>query len=320
MRLISADSLDPLRNLAAESMLLDDVPDLGAALMLWRGAPSVVIGKNQNPWRECDLDVLASFEGVLARRISGGGAVYHDPGNLNYSWFSPRETYVEEDVFARVIEALGALGFDVKRFGSNGLAVGGRKISGTAFCLRKTGALHHGTLLLDADLERMDSVLTPSRGSFETHAVTSNPAEVVNLSELRPGITSADLEQSLVHAFEEAYGAVKERHALDELDGGDLNTRRDDMATWDWRFGKTPRFRLDLPLTIDEGTANLLIDVEQGRIERAETGGAELRDLNRLRDSLPGCRLIAEEVLDRIEPDSPFRAAMARALQPFRGA
>ena len=317
MRVITSETLDPFWNLAAESVLLDRVPRWGPMLMLWRSHRTVVIGKNQNPWRECSLQALDAGEGTLARRTSGGGAVYQDTGNLNYAYFCSRAAYDGEAVFARVVDALRELDLDARRLGRNGLGVDGRKISGTAFCIRKAGVLHHGTLLLDTDLERMAAVLTPAEARFDTHAVASQPADVVNLNEIRPGTGAEELTQCLVEVFARSDGGVTGELTVDDLDPDRMLPAHTEMLAWDWRFGRTPRFRITVPVSAGEERTDVCFEVVRGKIESAEAAGVIPPGLPAVLDALRGCRLQAEEVSERLDTASTPAVAVAHALRPF---
>jgi lipoate-protein ligase A len=236
VRLIVSTSDDVYENLAAEEALLDAAP-AGPVVFIYRNAPAVVIGKNQNPWRECAVGHLDALGVRLARRISGGGTVYHDPGNLNVACILPRAAYRREEVLDLYINGLARAGVKAEITGGTSLAVTGRKVSGNAFCFRRDHVLHHGTLLWGADLERLRAVLTPDHPEVETRAVASNPMPVVNLGELLPGHTPDDLLDAMVAALGAAWGAVERDHEIP--DPGDRVMR---LRAWEWLYGATPDF------------------------------------------------------------------------------
>lgn len=219
--IVRTDSRDVRRNLAVEEWLLDRAEASDPVLMLWRNDSAVVIGKNQNPWLEVRLDRLAAAGAILARRASGGGAVYHDPGNLNFSLILPRALHDTARQFALVRRALAAVGAVSEVRNRTGLFLGERKFSGSSFCLRGRSALHHGTLLVASDLDRLRGVLGPPGYAIDTAAVRSVPAPVVNLADAVPGLTPDRVASALEAAFEEEYGAT-ERVGDDEI------------ATWGW--------------------------------------------------------------------------------------
>ena len=147
MKVLISESMDPYVNLATEAHLVEDHQPLEPMLFLWRCDHTVVMGKNQNPWREVDLVHLEEAGGRLARRISGGGAVYHDAGNLNYAIVLDRARYEGARVFQAVTDALAGFGVEAEVRCKSSIFTGDRKISGTAFCYKKQSVLHHGTLL-----------------------------------------------------------------------------------------------------------------------------------------------------------------------------
>jgi lipoate-protein ligase A len=226
----------PVERLAAEAALFESLPEGIGRLFLWRSLPSVVIGKNQNPWRECDPARIEAEGGIFARRQSGGGTVYHDPGNVCYSLMMPRDGYDADDVGEVIANALTPLGLKLSVGPRHVLLAGGRKVSGTAFCYRKQRVLHHGTLLLDAKLDRLHNWLTPALPHIQTKGVASVPSPVVNLRELQPDLTV----EAVLNALSQACG----RTDTVTPDPALVATEAARYATHDWRFGLTPAFSL----------------------------------------------------------------------------
>ena len=262
MLIAESQSLDVCRNLAIEEYLLDHVVDHGPALFLWRSECAVVIGKNQNPWRECQLDRMRADGVPLARRISGGGTVYHDRGNLNYCVIVNRTAYRKEQAYDMVLGALRTFGIHAEVIGKSSLGVNGRKFSGNAFCFRKGRALHHGTLLLDTDLDRLNRYLGPTLDGIETRAVTSVPAEVMNL-----GLGVEEAIRALERSFCSLYGNGElNRWPEAHLDQEVIEPLFARQVSDEWRYGATPRFSVK-----QEGS---LLQVEHGEVVRAEGNSA----------------------------------------------
>jgi lipoate-protein ligase A len=274
---VRLEGLDPFLNCAIEEQLLaDGGPD--PLLLLWRSRPSVVIGRNQNPWRECDLPRMADADVVLVRRITGGGAVYHDPGNLNFSFIAPQQAYDQHRQFDVVLDALAALRIEVVLNERNDLVVcdsSGRtaKISGNAFRHTRGRSLHHGTLLIDADLSRLHDVLRPTPSVMTTAAITSVRSRVINLSSLVTGaepVTVERLSDALERTFltrshEPPRGRVHRALSPDVLAADDrVVRRRQELAGWDWRYGHTPPFTTTM--TAVPGCGELALEVRKGRI------------------------------------------------------
>ena len=172
-----------------EERLLDTVQDGEATVYLWQNERTVVIGKNQNACAECNLTALREDGGRLVRRLSGGGAVYHDLGNLNFTFLSKAADENTGRNLEIIAGALHSFGLEPQKSGRNDLLLNGRKFSGNAFCTRKGNAYHHGTLMLNVDAERIERYLCVSSAKLEKHAVRSVRARVINLSELAPEIT-----------------------------------------------------------------------------------------------------------------------------------
>lgn len=265
---------DVLRNLAVEEFLFDHAAEFAPALFLCRNRAAVVVGKNQNPWRECRVELLAEEGITLARRISGGGAVFHDAGNLNYGVVLPRAAYRADNVFDFVIAALDRLGLQVSRTArtapnatatSTSLFLDGFKVSGNAFALRGQFALHHGTLLVRSDLNRLRHLFPGTIAVADTHAVPSIPAPVANLSHFRPDLTPDAVAAALRDEFERRYGAAR-RISDAEVEAWNWRAAADRHAMREWVFGRTP------PFTTVAGDGSSL-RVAEGYV-RQVTGGA----------------------------------------------
>lgn len=246
LRVVVSDSLDVYLNLAYEQQLYDGLTPGEVVLFLWRNSPCVVIGRHQNPWRECDLEAMAEADVRLARRASGGGAVYHDPGNENFTFLADGAFYQQELHFAVVTAALARHGIDAHRSGRNDILVGERKISGNAFRHQKQKSYHHGTLLISADLARLTRYLNPEQTAItRSSGIESVRSRVVNASELAPGLTWPAIVDSLTRSAERAYGVPAETEAIDEqrMIAHDAVSRRRTMYTdWRWIYGRTPDF------------------------------------------------------------------------------
>ncbi len=260
MQLIDLASRGLFECLAAEELFLDgggpDVP----ALMIWRGPGAVVMGKNQNPWKECNLEVIRQKELLLARRVSGGGTVYHDPGNVNFSWVVDRKTYRPDRLHGILRDALRLLGVQAETAPTGGMLVDGYKISGAAYCYRKERVLHHGTLLWDADLPMMRAALSAPRIRLKTHAVSSLPARVRNLSESLSGHALEDVIEVFVKRAEEDFGP----RVPGQPGGEALRDRARRLQSVDWIWGQTPRFEV----RVDVKNTPLLLEIRHGRVEK----------------------------------------------------
>lgn len=242
MLIVESRNLDVYRNLAIEEYLVDEVRDQGAILFLWRSECAVVVGKNQNPWKECRLDIMAKDGVPLARRISGGGTVYHDTGNLNYCIIVDRESYREEQAYEVVIDALKSFGIHAAKTGKSNLSVDGLKFSGNAFAFRKGRALHHGTLLLNTDLEHLGRYLGSMIEGIKTHAIASVPADVANL-----GLEVEAVCGALKSHFSKLYddGAAVEEWTDEDVAAVSCAASVRRQVSDNWLYGATPSFSVE---------------------------------------------------------------------------
>ncbi|MBO5999202.1 MAG: lipoate--protein ligase, partial [Lachnospiraceae bacterium] len=200
-RIVSVKSADPYRNLAVEELLLKSVQDDELILYLWQNDRTVVIGRNQDAYHECDMDTLLSEGGRIVRRMSGGGAVYHDLGNVNFTFLSTKENYDIERQNRVILDAVSSFGIDAQCTGRNDLTVQDRKFSGCAYYDDGRARFHHGTILIDTDLDRMSRYLTPSKSKLLSKGVASVASRVVCLKEINPGMTPSKLKEAMTDAF-----------------------------------------------------------------------------------------------------------------------
>jgi len=242
--------------------MLDDEALTEPVVFIYRNDDAVVIGKNQNPWRECAVGTLESMGVRLGRRVSGGGTVYHDDGNYNISCIVPRAEYRREEMLQLFMAGLKRTGVEARIAATTSLAADGSKFSGNAFCYRRDKVLHHGTLLWKSNLEKLRAVLTPEIPAMETRAVESCPMPVVNLSELIPKKEPEDLVNAVIEALSSRWGPVRDSE-YNPFQGASILSKTAAMKSWDWVYGATPDFQV-----IREGRK---IRVHRGIVE--ETGG-----------------------------------------------
>lgn len=280
---------DPYRNLAVEELLLRDPGD--CTLYLWQNANTVVIGRNQNPWRECRLDAMEAAGCRLARRTTGGGAVYHDMGNLNFTFAARSGVYDKERQLSVILRAVERFGIKAHFSGRNDVVTESEaKFSGSAYLERADASLHHGTLLVAADMSMLASFLAPPKEKYEAKGVASVRSRVVNLSELSGTVSVPRLAGAVVSAFEEEYGAARplcerelDRELLAEI------TRRN--SSEEWLLGKTPPFTVEHSARLPIGLIRLLLDVRDGVIlsAKCESDAMDADMIESLSAALAGC-------------------------------
>lgn len=266
IRVLRTEVTNPWFNLATENWIFRDLDPDTFTLYLWRNDNTVVIGNYQNPWVECKVDKMEQEQVFLARRQSGGGAVFHDLGNTNFTFLSSKKNYSEKDNFKIIINALKSFGIEAEHSGRNDLLVDGRKFSGSAFRHTPDRSFHHGTLLINANMARLADFLNPNPLKLEAKGVKSVRSRVVNLAELNQQIEHEAVCQAIIKAFCEHHGEQVEVEWLDEdnlrqIDS--LNTYYQQFSDWDWRFGKTPEFSHTMETRFDWGIITLHLLVEK---------------------------------------------------------
>ena len=242
----------------------------------------------------------------LARRQSGGGAVFHDLGNTNFTFLSPKDDYDQAANFTIIINALKKLGIDATLSGRNDMQVGGKKISGSAFKHAIDRSFHHGTLLVNADMQKLGEYLNPHPLKLKAKGIKSVRSRVANLVEFNEDINHEVLSNALIEAFCEYYGQTVAVDELDEASLGEqptLNKYYQQMADWDWRFGKTPQFSHRIETRFDWGLIDLHMEVQQAVIEEvvifSDALNVELIDL--LKETLTGIKYNREEVKAKLD-------------------
>ncbi len=259
-------SLDPYRNLAVEECLLTSEPEDSCALYLWRNRDTVVVGRNQNCWKECLVGELEAAGGHLARRLSGGGAVFHDEGNLNFTFLVRKKEYDLERQLSVVLGAVRSLGLPAEKSGRNDLLVDGRKFSGNAFYSSGDYSYHHGTILISADAGKAARYLSPSREKLAAKGVASVRSRIVNLSELRPDVDVEKVAASLIHSFGLVYGHTVEPLDDGALDAGKLEASRARFASKSWKYNRDMPVFASLSERFGWGEITLNFDVVEGSI------------------------------------------------------
>ncbi len=285
---------DPAYNLALEEIMTmqADAP----FAMLWRNRPSVIIGRNQNACREFNAAYAREHGISIVRRMTGGGAVYHDLGNLNYSFFAfetdANRRYVDFAPFAApVLNALRSLGVDAEFSGRNDILVGGRKISGSAKSVHAGRILFHGTLLFDLDFEAMSAVLTPPQAKIEAKGVASVRARVANLNEFLPTLDREMFRQAMERDFLRQFG-LKEPLPIPVNWVREAERTADERyRSWEWNFGESPDFSFERTRHFPCGTVTVHLDVHSGVIRRAAFRGDFFGSApaDGLADALVGC-------------------------------
>lgn len=288
---------DPFFNLSAEEYLLREKSE--DFFLLWRNEPCVVIGKNQVAADEINRGYVRARSLPVVRRITGGGAVYHDRGNLNFSFIQNGEADRVE-LCRPVIDVLRSIGVVAEISGRNDILVGGRKISGTAMCSRGGRSLFHGTLLINSDLDALSKALRADENKLMGHGVKSVRSRVANLSEYTEEVSPDIIGAMLAGYMTERGGEIYE---LGESDIEAIEKLRDSKySTDEWncgaeRFSKAERFRLSC------GTVYIKKKAACGRIEDIRIFGdfMNIGDISKLEARLRGAEFRREEIISALE-------------------
>ena len=307
MLVVRTDSLEPCHNLAIEELCLDKVGPGGRILFLWQSSDTVVIGKNQNPWLECSLTAMEQGGAKLARRLSGGGAVFHDAGNLNFAFLMPRREYNDKIIFNLVIEALKRFGVQAAVMGKSSLVVNGRKVSGNAFCYRRENVLHHGTLLISTDLDKMGRYLASTHRPIRSRAIRSNPSPVANLQEMANSITVQRMAVVLAETAAAEWQQPITWSGAELFESKVLDPVEKKYASWEWRFGMTPPFEVELNGRFKWSEARVRLVIEKAVIRQSEV---ELQGIYRriappISQVLVGARFSKTDIVDCLRKRVP---------------
>ncbi|WP_296960775.1 lipoate--protein ligase [uncultured Dialister sp.] len=296
------DTQNPFRNFAVEEYLMNHVEEGEIILFLWQNRNTVVIGRNQNGWHECSVKKLEEDGGLLARRLSGGGAVYHDLGNMNFSFLARKQDYDVAKQLSVIVEGVKAFGIQAEKSGRNDIKINGRKFSGNAFYRHGDLCYHHGTLLIGEDMKDMVKYLNVDGSKMNYKGVKSVPAKVVNLSDLAPAITVESLTDALKESFGKVYCLpVEEIHSADIPEEA-LKDRIAFFSSWDWRYGAAHEFDVPLEGRWDWGFLKFSFRVDHGMVEEVsvDSDGLEADFIAAIPEALKGKRYEGKELASAV--------------------
>lgn len=294
-----SNSGDGWRNLGVDEYFLDHVGPQDMLLYFYVNRGAVIIGRGQNPWAECDLAAMKRDGVQLVRRVSGGGAVFHDDGNLNFSFIAGEARYDVHRQLNLILNAVRALGVDCEFSGRNDLLACGRKFSGNAFCARKGVRQHHGTLLIDSDLARLNDYLNVDVRKLQAKGVKSVRSRVCNLREFAPDLSIGRMLEALKDAYRAQYGEFCE---LDPPTGGEVERYVQKHASDAWRLGETPRFDAAVEHRFAWGGIQLLLTLCKGKIEdlKVYTDALDVQLPDEIRARLIGAVYDGAAMADRL--------------------
>jgi len=258
--LVISNSNNPFENHAMESTLIRNNLDYEHILYLWVNQKTAVIGRNQNPWREMNVEYACANHVDIIRRISGGGTVYHDSGNLNFSFIESASNYNLGAHFNWIKDAISHFNVLVEITNRKDILCNGKKISGNAFYLKGQQRVHHGTLLVESNLSEMRQLLKMNDDNFNSTCIASKASPTVNLTEINSKITLDKTINAMIDVFYQQM-----RYDVDLIDpetikllySEDYHSQLERLSSWKWNYGETPTFTYQVSedsfLTIQNG-------------------------------------------------------------------
>lgn len=307
MEYINSPCTDPCWNLALEQYVFDSLDRSKSYFMLWQNHNTIVVGKNQNTVAEINSDFVRAHDITVVRRLSGGGAVYHDLGNLNFTFITDADKMDGIDLHmfcVPIVETLRSFGVQAEISGRNDITVDGKKFSGNSQYVREGRVMHHGTIMFDSDLTTVTQALQVDRDKIQSKGIKSVASRVTNLRPYMPeGTTLAQFRQRLL----EYLSAAEPLHTLtltaaDETQIEAIRAAR--YATWEWNYGRSPAYTDRRRCRFEGcGQVEVSLSVAQGKLADFQFFGDFFGsgDTARLSQLLLGCPYRREDVLHRLE-------------------
>ena len=261
-KIIISKEFDPYFNIAAENQLLLSA-DEDIHLFLWQNDASVIIGRNQNLYAECDLPYMKEHNIKAVRRFSGGGAVYHDRGNINFTFITKEKTASQVEFLERVQSALARLGMECEFSGRNDLLYKQQKFSGHAYYTDGDNYMYHGTILVNVDTGQLAKVLTPSKLKLKSKGIASVRSRVVNLSTIDSEITVERVKQAFIDTFP--------YDSMEYIDRTNFKAPLEQMlSAYDWLYAQSPDFEIEFERRYPFGNVSVYITSSDGLIQNAK--------------------------------------------------
>lgn len=265
--LYSSNSYDPYTNLAFEELLFENLSEEQVILYLWQNENTIVIGQNQNAWYEVNLEEFHKNNGKVARRLSGGGAVFHDLGNLNFTFLSKKPFFDKQKQAQIICDAVNRFGLKAEQSGRNDILLDGKKFSGNAYYEKKDSCYHHGTILIQADFNKMSSYLTPSKEKMQAKGIKSVAQRVTNLADYSSLINVESMKRACIESFQTHF-----QQPIQVINPSSINHKRweeliEQYKSEQWIYGKQSEFQYEIKCGLSAGFIHLQFQVLNGSIE-----------------------------------------------------
>ncbi|MDF2557012.1 MAG: lipoate--protein ligase [Bacillales bacterium] len=297
---------DPKINLAIEEYALKNLPADKTFLLFYINRPSIIIGKNQNTIEEINQDYVNEHQIDVVRRLSGGGAVYHDLGNLNFSFITKDDgnSFHNFRMFTQpVVDALQSMGVEAELSGRNDIEVNGRKISGNAQFSTRGRMFNHGTLMFNSEIEQLVAALKVKQEKIESKGIKSIRSRVANISEfLSEEMTIEEFKTKLLQFIFGAEEIPIYQWTEDDWEAID-KISKERYQNWDWNYGKSPAFNIQKQHRFPIGSIDARLTVENGRIESCKIFGDffGIGDAAEVEDALVGIRYTFEDIVEALK-------------------
>lgn len=297
---IESNTTSPKYNLAMEEYLLLHCLSDECILYLWQNEHTVVIGKNQNAWKECNISKLEEEKGTIVRRLSGGGSVYHDLGNLNFTFITSKENYDVQKQSEVILRAVQKLGIHAEKSGRNDLLVEGKKFSGHAYYKQKGFCYHHGTIMVEVDVNALSRYLNVSKEKLKAKGVQSVKSRVCNLKDFNKDIDIPSLKEALKSSFEEVYHLKINEKILESKK--EIEELKNKYASKQWTLGENVSFSNEISKRFIWGDISIHFNIENQIIKDVSVySDAMETDLaNKIKESLDQCKYDKKEILTQI--------------------
>ncbi|MGZ9321917.1 lipoate--protein ligase [Staphylococcus aureus] len=295
MKFISNNNItDPTLNLAMEEYVLKNLPAEESYFLFYINRPSIIVGKNQNTIEEVNQTYIDAHNIDVVRRISGGGAVYHDTGNLNFSFITDDDgnSFHNSQKFTEpIVQALQSLGVNAELTGRNDIQVGQAKISGNAMVKVKNRMFSHGTLMLNSDLDEVQNALKVNPAKIKSKGIKSVRKRVANIQEFLND--PLEIEEFKKIILKTIFGETEvEEYKLTDEDWENIEKLSNDKyRTWEWNYGRNPKYNFEREEKFEKGFVQIKFDVKRGKIEHAKIFGDffGVGDVTDLENALVGC-------------------------------
>ena len=266
LQVVISNQYNPFLNRAVEQYLTDHQEEGTVTMYLWKNQQTVVIGYNQNPYSECNVQLLLDEGGHLMRRGTGGGAVYHDLGNINFSFIADKSLYDVRKQLSVIQDALLTYGLHTEISGRNDITYDGRKFSGNAFAKGQRNNLHHGTILIKTDGVMMQRYLIVDKAKLMKNGVKSVASRVINLSEAVTDLTSENIKQPLIASFEKVYGGQAEMLDFDTfINNAEVQAIREHISSHGFLFGRWEQFKTTKKARFPWGGVEISLKIDEAQ-------------------------------------------------------